>query len=93
MKISEITTESVIKYLRINAGEETFVDALISASKQYIISYTGQNLEALNAYEDLTIVLYVLCAEMYDNRQLTVQNDKINPIVQQILSSHTNGSI
>ncbi|MDD3570543.1 MAG: head-tail connector protein [Lachnospiraceae bacterium] len=93
MKLSEISTESVIKYLRIDAGEEIFVGTLISASKQYIISYTGQTLEALDSYEDLTIVLYVLCAEMYDNRQLTVQNDKMNPIVQQILSSHTNSSI
>lgn len=93
MKISEISTESVIKYLRIDAGEETFVDTLISASKQYIVSYTGKTLEAIDAYEDLTIVLYVLCAEMYDNRQLTVQNDKINPIVQEILSSHTNSSV
>lgn len=90
MKISEITTEDVIKYLRIEAGEETFVDALISAAKQFIVSCTGKTLDELNDYEDLTIVLYILCAEMYDNRRMTAESEKINPIVQHILNFNCN---
>ena len=93
MKISEIAIDDVTRYLRIEAGEETFVNSLISASKQYLVSYTGQTLEVLDSYEDLTIVLYILCAEMYDNRQLTVENDKINPIVKQILTSHSSSNL
>lgn len=88
MKISEITTTNVSDYLRIEAGEEGLIEALLAASRQYITTYTGRSLEELDGYEDLSIALYVLCAEMYDNRQLTVQNDKVNPVVQQILGAY-----
>lgn len=90
MKISEIDNFYIAEYLRIDAiEEETMLDIALMASKNYIRGYTGLDDNGLDAYEDLTIVLLILCAEFFDNRQLTVQFDKQNAVVKQILSMHS----
>lgn len=40
-------------------------------------------------FEDLTIVLFTLANEMYDNRDFVVDNDKLNFVVKQILDSYS----
>lgn len=40
-------------------------------------------------YEDLTIALKVLSNEMYDNRAMTVDSEKLNFVVKTILDSHS----
>lgn len=40
-------------------------------------------------FEDLTIALFVLSNEMYDNRMMTVDNNKVNFVIKQILDSHS----
>ncbi len=90
MKISEITSKYIAEYLRVDAEEEAnTINIALSASKNYIKGYTGLDDTALDNYEDLTIALLILCAEMFDNRQFTVQNDKENPVVKQILAMHS----
>ena len=88
MKISEITPEYVAEYLRADyEAEARLFDDILKASRAYIKSYTGA--EDLDQYEDLSIAALILCGEMYDNRQLTVQQDKENPAVKQILAMHS----
>lgn len=95
MKISEVSIEDVVRYLRIGPedGEETLLNAIIAAAKQYISSYTGLPLTAPDApsaddYEDITIVFFALCQDMYDNRTTVVENASVNRTVETILNLH-----
>ena len=86
MKISDVSAENVREFLRIT--EETdglTVPALLSAATAYIYGYTGLDAEAADLHEDLTVALLVLCSDMYDNRQMVVESDKVNRVVQSIL--------
>lgn len=90
MKVSEIGLKEIKDYLRITENDEdTFIQTIILASKAFIRSYTGLNENQIDNKEDLAIVLYVLCSEMYDNRQYTADKDKVNIIVKTILDMHS----
>lgn len=90
MKVSEIGLKEIKDYLRITENDEdTFIQTIILASKAFIRSYTGLNENQMDSKEDLAIVLYVLCSEMYDNRQYTADKDKVNIIVKTILDMHS----
>jgi len=92
MKISEVTTEYVINYLRIDGAtdvERQEIGAMMAAAKSYILHYTGLTEEELDQYEDLTSAYLVLIADNFDNRNL--QTDKpiyLNKHVQSILVLH-----
>ncbi len=89
MKISEVTLAIVKDYCRVSDDESnTVLDAILTASKSYIKGYTGLTDEQLEAHEDITIALLVLCSDMYDNRQTTVQNANENKVVSTILGMH-----
>ena len=86
MKISEISSEQLAEYLRIGEIDATAEIAAASA-KSYIKSYTG--LEDLDAHDDLAIAYLVLCADFYDNRQLSTDRNYSNLAVETILGMHS----
>lgn len=89
MKISELTDEYIAEYLRTDyEAEKNTFNIIKTAAVEYIKSYTGLTYKEMDEYEDLTVAALVLCSDMYDNRQMTVQTDKENPTVKQILSLH-----
>jgi hypothetical protein len=70
------------------------------AGKQFISSYTGLPLvddplttdvveDNCDNYEDLTVALFVIVADMYDNRSMIVESDKLNFVIRTILDSHS----
>lgn len=89
MKISEVTIEDLKDYARVeNTEEDNVFNIILSAVKSHILSYTGLNIDSADLKEDLTMVLFVLANEMYENRQFTVQNDKVNVVIKSILDKH-----
>ena len=90
MKISDVTLQNVMDFLRIDFPteiEQAEVTSMMVAAKKFIIGYTGLTLEELDAHEDITIAYEVLIADMFDNRN--EQMDKptyVNRTVQSILS-------
>jgi hypothetical protein len=101
MKISEVTMELLCQQLRENEealsqSEKEIILILKDAAIRFIEDHTGirgvdtedENGRKLDDYEDLTYVFLACVAYMYDNRQMTVDVDKINPIAQSILSLH-----
>ena len=93
MKVSEITSQLVAEYLRLDyanmtAAEKAELDAIIEAAMAYTTSFTGQTLEALDEYPDVVIAVYVLCQDMYDNRSMYVDNANVNRVVETILGMH-----
>lgn len=88
MKVSEITVMEIREYLRLEE-EEPLLDTLKASAKGFIRAYTGLTEEQMDEHEDLAIALLVLCADMYDNRQMAVQNDKVNPVIERVLAAHS----
>lgn len=91
-KVSDIKAQDVADYLRIaelTQDDENFITSTISVAIDYILKYTGiANAEALDAYADMVIVVFVLCQDMYDTRALYVDNSNVNRVVENILGLH-----
>lgn len=90
MKISEVTIDDLKEYANVehDYDDKIFTNILL-ASKAYIKSYTGLNENQIDEKEDLTIALMVLCNEMYDNRVFSVQDNKANTVITNILDMHS----
>ena len=91
-KVSDITAQDVADYLRIvelTEDDENFITSIISVAVEYILKYTGiEDAETLDNYNDMVIVVFVLCQDMYDNRTLYVDNNNVNKVVDNILGLH-----
>lgn len=91
VKVSDITVTDVTDYLRIPEVTDEITSLLTTAlnvAKQFVMSYTGLDAEGMDAHEDLVIVIYVLCSDMYDNRAYYVDKSNINNVVETILNLH-----
>lgn len=91
-KVSDITAQDIADYLRIaelTQDDENYITATISVAIDYILKYTGiADAETLDTYNDMVIVVFVLCQDMYDNRVMYVDNNNLNRVVETILGLH-----
>lgn len=91
-KVSEITAQDIAEYLRIaelTEDDENFINSTISVAIDYILKYTGiEDAETLDNYNDMVIVVFVLCQDMFDNRAMYVDNSNLNRVVDNILGLH-----
>lgn len=91
-QVSDITAQDVAEYLRIaelTQDDEAFINVTIGVAKDYILKYTGiEDAEELDEYNDMVIVVFVLCQDMYDNRAMYVDNSNVNRVVENILGLH-----
>ena len=91
-KVSDLTSQDVANYIRIVEVETedlNTLDTLLNVAKNFITGYTGHTLEELDEYQDLVIVVLILCQDMWDNRTLYVDKDNLNKVVQTILGMHS----
>lgn len=90
MKISDVQISDLKQYANIyhNEDDNLFV-TILAACKQFILTYTGLDSITVDTMEDLTICLFVLSNECYDNRAFVVDNTKLNFVIKQILDSHS----
>lgn len=93
MKLSELDLSLAKEYLRQDGDEDDkLIGAIIEASKSYICNYTGQSIDQLEEYEDVTIAVLVLIAEFYDNRTINVNdrlNLRVNTMLEGLLGRHS----
>lgn len=87
MKVSDIRVGDLTEYLRLDTCDSKLSVYLLSA-KAYIRSYTGMTDAEMDKHEDLVPVIYVLVTHYYENRDYTVQNDKVNKVVQSTLDMY-----
>ena len=91
-KVSEITAADVADYLRIvevTEDDTNTLNTLLTVAKDYVCSYTGQSLEALDDLKDIIIVVFILCQDMWDTRALYVDKSNVNKVVESILGLHS----
>lgn len=90
MKPSKINAQTVLGYLRLDGEpDDVSPDTLLAAAKSYIMSYTGLDEAEMDLHEEISIAILVLCSDLYDNRQMAVENDKVNRTVRSILDLHS----
>lgn len=90
-KISEITTTDLVDYLRISeldSSQTQLLTTIQAAAVNYIVGVTGLQLEQLDNYPDLTLALYALVQDMYDNRSIYVDKTNISDTVSTILNMY-----
>lgn len=91
MLVSAITVSDIVDYLRLDETQYTTaqIQSYLSAAKAFVKAYTGLDDTAIDLHEDIVIVIYVLCQDMYDNRTLYVEKNNINQVVDSILGMHS----
>ena len=90
-RISEITTDDLVDYLRlpdVDSAQLTLLTTIKAAAINYIIGVTNLKLEDLDNYPDMTIALYALTQDMYDNRAIYVDKANISDTVSTILNMY-----
>jgi uncharacterized phage protein (predicted DNA packaging) len=90
-KISEITIEDLADYLRLpelDGPQAQLLTTIKAAAVNYIVGVTGLTLEQLDSYPDLTLALYALAQDMYDNRTIYVDKANISDTVSTILNMY-----
>ena len=90
MKISEIELLDVKNYLHVyHAEDDKLISAILVAAKSFVKNYTGLSEENLNISDDLSMAVFILASELYDNRVYTVDNTSVNPVIKAILDMHS----
>jgi uncharacterized phage protein (predicted DNA packaging) len=90
MKLSEIELNDMKNYLHVyHTDDDKLISAILIAAKIFVEQYTGILPENLDKYEDLSMAVFILGSELYDNRVYTVENDNVNPVIQAILNMHS----
>ena len=89
MKISTLDLSSVKGYLRIDTEEDDeLLGGIMDAAESYIVSLTGLSAETVRDISEMGYAYLCICQQMYDVRDMTVSQDSLNPIVQQIIYAH-----
>lgn len=89
MVYSAITIEDIKEYLRLDdESEDRTLETILAASKAFVKNYTGLTIEELDKLEDMTMVIFILCAELYDTRQLTLDKNNMSPAAKMMLNLH-----
>lgn len=90
MKISEIETQTIKDSLGITDDvSDQLIGIYKDSAKSFIIGYTGLTSDAIDTHDDLTVAYLCLIGDMFENRQMTVEKDKLNPTVVSILSMYS----
>ena len=94
MKVSEVSVDFLVDYLRLDEPTDIEKGELITIKKsavEYIKSYTGLDENQIDSHEDITQALLLLVADMFDNRNLYIEGkaNNINKAVECILSMHS----
>lgn len=88
MRVSELSPEDVRLFAKMEEGEDVSPEVLLAAAMTYVRGQTGLSDEELDDYEDITVAVLVLCADMYENRLTTVDSANPNRTVEAILGMH-----
>jgi len=94
MKISDITDQNLCDYLRLDDPTQIEIDEITrmkASAIDYICNYTGLTTEQIDEHEDLAQALFVIVADMFDNRNLYIEGkaSNINRSVECILNMHS----
>ena len=89
-KVSDITAQDIAEYLRlpdVTNDDINFINMSKRVAISYILKYTGIEKESeLDTIENMVIVVFVMCQDMFDTRTLYVDKTNANKVVDSILN-------
>lgn len=90
MNITSLGVIDIARFIKVDLNDNSANELrmLKDGAVAYVSSYTKLSKEKLDEYEDLTIAVLIIIAEMFENRTFTVESDSINPIAKSILDLH-----
>lgn len=93
MRASEIALKDICRQIRteeayLTEEDRQYLEILLPAAMDYVKGYTGLDEAAIDTHEDITIAVLVLVSDMYDNRQMTVDKNNVNRVVDTILGMY-----
>jgi hypothetical protein len=90
VKVNEITVADLKDYAHVyHAEDDALFGNILTACTAYVQAYTGLTTDQLNAHDDLSMCVFVLSNELYDNRTFIVDNEKVNMVIKTILNMHS----
>lgn len=90
MAIKDVTIENIKDFCGISDdASDALLTGFKAAAYNLIKAYTALSDDEINSYDDLTTAYLILINDMYNNRDYTTANDKINPLVSTILALHS----
>ena len=90
--VSALTIQDIANYLRLSettAEDNALLTTILEAAKAYVYKYTGLTAAQVDEALDITIAVYVLCQDMFDNRAYYVDSSNVNQVVEAILGLHS----
>lgn len=98
-KVSDITTDYLVGYLRIDEPEQSERDEIatfLKSAKSYVSSYTGlpetagenDTLGDLDGNPDFIMAVCVLVQNQYDNRTFYTDKGKVEDVIASVLGLH-----
>ncbi len=87
MKLSELTADEAAGHVR-PYEDASCLNIYLDAAKRYVLSHTGLTAEEADGYPDLAVAALILTADLYDNRQSTVDSGNVNRVLESFLDSH-----
>lgn len=90
MKISEVTVSIIKQYavIEIDDDDTLIQTVFMPSAKAHIRDYTGLTDTELDEKQSLTVAYIAMCAFLYDNRSMSVINDKQNAVIRSFMDSH-----
>ena len=92
MKLSNLTANVCAKYIGVDESDTegiAMIDSvLLPAAMSRAEAYTGQTLEQLEPYDEVTVAVLALCSFLYDNRSMTVDTDRQNEVIAGVLDAY-----
>lgn len=92
MKVSELKKETVALYGKVDsdASDLDLLDILfIPAAKEYMMQHTGMTEQQMDVHPDVTVAVCALCVQMYDNRSVVIDTDKLNQVAVDIINRYS----
>ena len=89
MTVSEITTNVLKDWLGVSDGDETALNACLTAAKSRAVGYTGLTLAELDEHEDITIAVIGMVNDFYTNNRPDTAQIAINPMSRNILNMYS----
>ena len=95
MIISHISVRNVALYLKLipedlTDEENHELEGFLEAAKSYVYSYTVLTPEVADTKKELSVAVFLLCQDFYDNRSLyTPSSQSPSKVLETILSMHS----
>ena len=89
MTVSEITIDFVKDWLGISDGDETALNACLTAAKKQAMSYSGLTAAELDEHEDITFAVLGILNDLYTSNRPDTAQTAMNTMSQKILNMYS----